>query len=289
MNAVLETLTIILQAMVDTTMRNGNRTLKTNRMNGKGVGCTNVSSFSRWTMWLTILRFVNAFDDPFVKIKNVRHVTTIEDYQNAFDRLISRVDFPIDRLVHEAAIKVNKQKYKAPLSPTLSVPHFQTIRVCGQVGEYSIHILIDSGSTHNFVDTNTAKKIGCKISAAVPLQLDVASGNKVVSVIVCNKFTWKLQGEIFETDGIKLKMAFEYKGRTVTLRGTQKSTLQCMHGKKMAQPVVKLSSLMLCIYLLSKLSMIHGSDEKNKQKQDPAIVQLLHNYEDMFVVPNILP
>ncbi|GKA46850.1 putative mitochondrial protein [Tanacetum coccineum] len=44
-------------------------------------------------------RFGNTFDDPVVEIKNVRHVTTIEDYQNAFDKLISRVDLPVDQLI----------------------------------------------------------------------------------------------------------------------------------------------------------------------------------------------
>lgn len=29
------------------------------------------------------------------------------------------------------------------------IPHFQTMRVCGHIGKYKIHILIDSGSTHD--------------------------------------------------------------------------------------------------------------------------------------------
>ncbi|GKF11508.1 hypothetical protein Tco_0049434, partial [Tanacetum coccineum] len=83
-------------------------------------------------------------------LKNIRQVTTIEDYQNAFDKLISRVDFPEGQLisiylaglqteielvvrmfrpqllseayhlskVQEAAIKANKQRFRAPLLPT---------------------------------------------------------------------------------------------------------------------------------------------------------------------------
>nr|GFA71753.1 hypothetical protein [Tanacetum cinerariifolium] len=39
-------------------------------------------------------RFGNAFDDPLAELKNIRQVTTIEDYQNAFDKLVSKVDFP---------------------------------------------------------------------------------------------------------------------------------------------------------------------------------------------------
>ncbi|GJU75271.1 reverse transcriptase [Tanacetum coccineum] len=275
-------------------------------------------------------RFGNAFDDPLAELKNVRHVTTIEDYQNAFDKLVSRVDFPEGQLisfylaglqteielavrmfrpqllseayhlsrVQEDAIKANKQKYRTPLLPTpkfitnhnnytpqtsttvkqlpipntplaaktsfntpypkrqlsqkefqerrdknlvdtngdateenfvlpdhatplqedtgelieytpqislhalSGVPHFRTMRVCGYVGKYKIHILIDSGSTHNFIDTSTAKRIGCRISATIPLQVDVADKNKIMSTSMCKQFTWQLQGETFVTEAM---------------------------------------------------------------------------------------
>ena len=105
-----------------------------------------------WPMYRTAIleRFGNAFDDPMADIKNVRHVGTIEEYQNAFDKLISRVILPEDQQtsfyiaglqtdvelavrmfkprslakayqlskIQEAMIKVNKKKYKPPLLPT---------------------------------------------------------------------------------------------------------------------------------------------------------------------------
>lgn len=41
--------------------------------------------------------------------------------------------------------------------------NFQTMRVKGVKGRNSLHILIDSGSTHDFLDIQTAKKLGCAI------------------------------------------------------------------------------------------------------------------------------
>ncbi|GJU91990.1 retrotransposon-related protein [Tanacetum coccineum] len=82
-----------------------------------------------------------------------------------------------------------------------------------------------------------------------------------------------------------LRMAFEYKGRTVTLRGTQKSTLQWMQGKRLIQPTAKLSSMMLCVYPVAKLSMIQA----HKAEQTLAIIELLEEYADVFVVPTSLP
>nr|GEU69385.1 retrovirus-related Pol polyprotein from transposon 17.6 [Tanacetum cinerariifolium] len=69
-----------------------------------------------------------------------------------------------------------------------SVPHiflnalagrntFQTPRVIGYVGKHDIYILIDYGSTHNFLDSNTAKKLGCQLKSTYPLQVTVANVN----------------------------------------------------------------------------------------------------------------
>ncbi|GKB88978.1 hypothetical protein Tco_0961250 [Tanacetum coccineum] len=163
----------------------------------------------------TILqRFGNAFDDPLAEIKNVRHVTTIEDYQNAFDKLINKVDFPIDQLV---------------------------------------------------------------------------DGNKLISTLVCKKFTWQLHGEIFEINAMLVPLGgcemVLGKGKIITLRGTQKSTLQWMQGKKLVQPVAELSSMMLCVYPVAKSPLIHSEESI----QTPTITELIHKYSDVFVVLTFLP
>jgi len=40
---------------------------------------------------------------------------------------------------------------------------FHIMRINGHVGKKIVHIVIDSGSTHNFLDVNLAKRLGCKI------------------------------------------------------------------------------------------------------------------------------
>nr|GEW51517.1 retrotransposable element Tf2 [Tanacetum cinerariifolium] len=40
---------------------------------------------------------------------------------------------------------------------------YQTMRVRGTVGKQVVHILSDYGSTHNFLDIHTAKKLGCRL------------------------------------------------------------------------------------------------------------------------------
>ena len=43
------------------------------------------------------------------------------------------------------------------------VQTYQTMRVTGHYGRKPIQILIDSGSTHNFLDVELAKKLGCRL------------------------------------------------------------------------------------------------------------------------------
>ncbi|KAL5716153.1 hypothetical protein ACHQM5_017882 [Ranunculus cassubicifolius] len=38
---------------------------------------------------------------------------------------------------------------------------FQTLKLQGTIHDQPITMLVDSGSTHNFLDSNTAKKLGC--------------------------------------------------------------------------------------------------------------------------------
>nr|GEV23328.1 hypothetical protein [Tanacetum cinerariifolium] len=73
-------------------------------------GCISVNSSLKSIMWWILiswnsfkeaimLRFGSAYDDLIGYNKNLRHTGTIEEYHNAFDRLLSRIDLPEDQQV----------------------------------------------------------------------------------------------------------------------------------------------------------------------------------------------
>ncbi|GKC33694.1 putative mitochondrial protein [Tanacetum coccineum] len=102
----------------------------------------------------------------------------------------------------------------------------------GKVGKHNLHILVDCGSTHNFLDDNVAKKIGCQSKSTCPLAVTVGGGD-----IKCN----------FK----QLRMEFVYKEKRMTLRGTPKPALQWMEGKrqdKEVETVPHAELLMLSVY-----------------------------------------
>ncbi|GJX53783.1 gypsy/ty3 retroelement polyprotein [Tanacetum coccineum] len=128
---------------------------------------------------------------------------------------------------------------------------FQTLRVVGLYADkHEFHILVDSGSTYNFLDINMAKKLGCSIKKTCPLSITVAGERQLVSVSECKGFSWKLRVETFNTYvmllplggcsmvlGIQwlstlwdikcnfkeLKMEFVYNHKKIALKGTHKS------------------------------------------------------------------
>ncbi|KAG8382321.1 hypothetical protein BUALT_Bualt05G0065300 [Buddleja alternifolia] len=72
-----------------------------------------------------------------------------------------------------------------------------TLRIKGLVKHSSIQILIDSGSTHCFLDETVATNLGCHVEFTNPMLISVADGNKMVSRTVCSDFTWEIQGTKF--------------------------------------------------------------------------------------------
>ena len=77
---------------------------------------------------------------------------------------------------------------------------FQTIRVTGYVEKKVIQILIDSGSTHNFMDVRLAQRMGCKMETIHLQSVSVADGSELRCDYICKNFKWRFQGANFCTD-----------------------------------------------------------------------------------------
>lgn len=69
------------------------------------------------------------------------------------------------------------------------------------VNGISINIIIDSGSTHNFLELSMAKKLGCIVSSMSPHDVvNVANGNHIACQQKCASFSWVMQVKFFTTD-----------------------------------------------------------------------------------------
>ncbi|GJZ44273.1 putative cytochrome P450 [Tanacetum coccineum] len=77
---------------------------------------------------------------------------------------------------------------------------YRTIRFRGCVGRNSLHVLVDSESTHNFLDLQTAKKLGYRLRKIFPLDVSVANGNVMTNLNECKGFTWVFQGVTYTSN-----------------------------------------------------------------------------------------
>ncbi|KAG7990670.1 hypothetical protein I3843_02G036300 [Carya illinoinensis] len=65
------------------------------------------------------------------------------------------------------------------LNAISGVPRSASMRVMAWVGKFEVTPLVDSGSTHNFVNSNIVTKIGLKSCAINPFEVKVANGDKL--------------------------------------------------------------------------------------------------------------
>lgn len=66
------------------------------------------------------------------------------------------------------------------------------MRLVGVIGVQSVVILVDSGSTHNFLDPQVAKLAKLKVLEGPQLQVKVANGEKLTSKGRCEDFVVKI-------------------------------------------------------------------------------------------------
>lgn len=106
-----------------------------------------------------------------------------EEEQSEVDREVRELEeIPAEEIMDEA-ISLNA------LSGT-EVPN--TIKLRGEAKNNKITILLDSGSTHSFLDLETARKIGCQIIEVVPMRVTVANRNHITSLHSCPRFKWRI-------------------------------------------------------------------------------------------------
>ncbi|GJT97162.1 gypsy/ty3 retroelement polyprotein [Tanacetum coccineum] len=93
------------------------------------------------------------------------------------------------------------------LNALSGVSSYQTMRVVGLVAKpHELHILVYSGSTHNFLDIHVAKRLSCNIRSTCPLLVNVAGGKQLMAVSECKGFKWQLKGETFTADVMLLPL-----------------------------------------------------------------------------------
>ena len=80
------------------------------------------------------------------------------------------------------------------------------MRVLGKVKKHDLVFLVDSGSTHNFIDQAVVKKLKCKTQAMTMMEVTVTNGETMGVRELCKLVKWEAQGLTQYTDFLVLPL-----------------------------------------------------------------------------------
>ncbi|KAK8951688.1 hypothetical protein KSP39_PZI004152 [Platanthera zijinensis] len=207
--------------------------------------------------------------------------------------------------------------------------HFHTMRVIASYQGKPISILIDSGSTHNFIDEKAAARLQCKLTPIPMFNVAIANGRTIASAHKVEEFQWRMQGVSFSSEmlvlplggcevvlGVQwlitlgmvhwdfknLLMEFYSQGRKISLRGSQSTTGTWTKQQRMQKLLTKGSgqcSMMAVCRLEEQPATGPDREEPNGHNSgfDPELddhhgqqlAAVLQNFEDVFGEPAELP
>lgn len=89
---------------------------------------------------------------------------------------------------------------KISLNAVACISDYTTLRIKGMHNKRPLFVLIDSGSTHNFINPEVVLKLGCKIQLAEAAKVPVADGRNLEIQRKIDKFGWDFQQTSLEAD-----------------------------------------------------------------------------------------
>jgi hypothetical protein len=189
-----------------------------------------------------------------------------------------------------------------------------TIRLRAMVGNQVMILLVDSGSTHTFVNKRFATRAGCIISSAPRVPVKVANGQVLLSEEQVLGLTWWSQGSTFSTDmrildigaydailGVdwlkhcgkmtcdwdKKYISFWHQGAEITLNGI------------VTPPTTELSELSIDqlhkwlagndVWAMAVLDTVTSPSDGVPEAISPDIQTILQEFVDVFSEPRELP
>lgn len=182
-----------------------------------------------------------------------------------------------------------------------------------------LYILIDSGSTHNFMDPEIAKKLDCDIQPPKMKRVTVADRGKLTVRGRVDKFQWTYQNATFEQDMmliplgncdvvlgvqwlsllgpitwdfLQLEMQFRYHNKRVVLHGIKDTGVKEVQADKMKLSEDTANISMICVQRKDEneeVPELYTLSTGCERQSCPGLEELLQKYEDLFEEPKDLP
>ncbi|KAF5471083.1 hypothetical protein F2P56_011555 [Juglans regia] len=196
------------------------------------------------------------------------------------------------------------------LAAIAGTPTVRTMRLIGSINGEQVVILLDSGSSHNFIDSTMASKLKLPVDYLVNLKVRVANGEGLNSEGLCRSVKLKVQGNLLQLplhlldlagcdivlgvqwletlgpitwDFSKLVMSFWLDGKAIELKGLKLNPSVVEEGGKVCKAtMVKGKGIFLQIMCVGEVNQEHG-------KLAEPFPALLVDFKEVFEEPQGLP
>lgn len=171
------------------------------------------------------------------------------------------------------------------LNALAGINSLSTIRMSGTIKNHKIHILVNSGSTHSFINTELVEKL--KLIAheilGVPFCTDLRPF-PLGGVDVILGFDWLKLYNPITFDYNQYKILIHKEGQPVTLQGTfSKANLQEIGSKEMSKLLKSKGGISQgCICVVNAIPIV---DNNSKVPNIPILQLLLNKYQVIFSEP----
>ncbi|XP_075088158.1 uncharacterized protein LOC142170209 [Nicotiana tabacum] len=192
-----------------------------------------------------------------------------------------------------------------PLSSELASEHEIVIEVSGIIKNRNLSVLVDSGSTHSFIDEQIVKETEYHPLYSTPIRVPIADDSYMYCSSTCPKFTWNMTGKTFKEDLRIIKLGacdivlgnewmkkfnpttFDHEQQTVTIgkKGNrvvlqaipERGRLSMISSSTMGKILRKGQMMMAHLFLLKV--------EQNHEQEvvDSAIQEMLAKYEEVLI------
>ncbi|XP_061358034.1 uncharacterized protein LOC133302292 [Gastrolobium bilobum] len=189
-----------------------------------------------------------------------------------------------------------------------------TLRLKGLINKHSVQVLVDEGSTHNFVQERIVKFLGLEVQPIGQFKVMVGNEASLGCKGVCRRVGLELQGYKFCPDlfvlpiqdaevvlGVQwlsefgdvttnykqLVLKFEREGRVIELKGETKVQVEPIELHQLRR--LSNSDAVATYFQLQTIDHQHSIEPYIEEACHSLIQPVLQEYEDIFATPNQLP
>ncbi|KAH0707377.1 hypothetical protein KY290_011930 [Solanum tuberosum] len=164
------------------------------------------------------------------------------------------------------------------------------ILVKGSTKNRVLTVLIDSRSTHSFIDEQAVSETGYVAEYSSPMKVTIADGNYVMCHMSCLGFSWKIGGKLFKEnlriiklEGCDLVLGNDWMKKNNPTKFDYEKKLEYDSGNAMSKLIKKGQTLITHLFILG------GEPKLEHERVDDAIHEVIDKYQVVFVEPKALP